>query len=355
MASPVRVLIVEDSPVVQRLLEHVIESDSRLAVAGVAGDAQQAMRMITAIAPDVVTMDIRLPGINGLELTRRIMQEHPLPIVVVAADIDDASLLVSMNALKAGALTVVEKPRGLSRSDYESLAKHLCTQLWIMSQVKVVRQRPMAAAPPTRVLPPGIVGREHSLVGIVASTGGPGALARVLGALPPTYALPLVVVQHMEAPFVAAFAAWLHTVSALPVALARDGERPQAGHVHLAPGDVHLEIGREGKLHYDHSPPVDALRPAGDKLLASMAAQLGQLGIGVVLTGMGQDGAHGLLALRQAGGFTIAEDKSTAVIWGMPGAAIGLGAAMEALPLDAIASRLTQLGGTSQPGKGGRV
>lgn len=346
----VRVLIVDDSPVAQRLLTHAIKSDPRLNVIGCAGNADQALSMIKALKPDVVTMDIRLPRINGFEATRRIMQEYPLPIVVVASNVDDATLNITMNALKAGALTVVEKPPVLSQADYQAMAKALCAQLVNMSDVKVVRQRTrIRSAPPSSVMPPP---GGFDVVGIVASTGGPGALARIAADLPDDFPLPIVVVQHIGAPFVAGFASWLGTVSRLPVVLAGHDLGLKSGTVHVAPGDVHLRIAGN-QCRIDHGPPVNGQRPAGDVLFHSLAEGHGGRAIGIVLTGMGEDGARGLVEMRRRGAHTIAEDASTAVIWGMPGAAVALGGAVEQLPLHAIACRLGELV-QAEAGKGGR-
>lgn len=339
-AGRIKVLVVEDSPVVQQLLAHVIDSDPRLKVVGIAGDAAEAVRLIRCVQPDVVTMDIRLPRMNGFEATRWIMRENPLPIVVVAANVDDKTLDISMNALRAGALSVVPKPAGLGRAEYEAMAEHLCTQLVIMSEIRVVRQHG-ARRPPTPLAPlapqPPV-----TIVGLVASTGGPGALARILGGLPAGFAAPVVVVQHMGAAFMSGFAHWLGTVSVLPVVLAEDHQPAEPGRVYVGPGDIHLTV-EDGVLRLNNGPLVEGQRPSGDVLFHALAQAKGRRAVGVLLTGMGEDGARGLAALRAAGGHTIAEDRSTAVIWGMPGAAVALGAATEVLPVDAISQRLRQL------------
>lgn len=338
--EPIKVLVVEDSPVVQHLLTHVIDGDPRLKVVGAAADAAEAVRLICRLSPDVVTMDIRLPRMDGFEATRWIMRDHPLPIVVVASNVDDKALDISMNALRAGALSVVPKPAGSTQEDYRAIADHLCTQLVIMSQVQVVRQRPLRTHAPA--LPPLPPQPAVDMVALVASTGGPGALARILGALPVGFSAPVVVVQHMGAPFMGGFAHWLGSVSALPVIVAAEGQRVRPGRVYVAPGDRHLTV-VDGMCMLSDAPPVRGQRPSGDLLFDSLAAAKGHHGVGVLLTGMGEDGARGLAALRAAGGHTIAEDRSTAVIWGMPGAAVALGAAVEVLPLDGIAQRLEQL------------
>ncbi len=343
----IKVLIIEDSPVVQELLCHIVGQDPRLEVAGVATSGEQALRMIDRVHPDVVSLDIRLPGMDGFQVTQQIMRHRPTPIVVVAAG--DADADIPMKALQAGALAVVEKPGSLSRGDYQALSRHLCTQLYGMSQVKVIRQRIArggkgehpADAPPSG---PGVPGpRVYKALGIATSTGGPNALVKLLGGLSGLPPLPILLVQHIGAPFIAGFAAWLGSVCPFPVILAENGAAPTAGTIHMAPGDRHLSLTPAGRISLTDDPPQCGQRPSGDVLFTAMAATYGPGGLGVILTGMGEDGARGLLAMRQAGAYTIAEHASTAVIHGMPGAAVRLGAALEELPLDDIPTRLLQL------------
>ena len=346
--SRVRVMVVEDSLVVRQLLVHIIASDPRLVVAASVSSAEEALQEIGRVQPDVVSMDIRLPGMDGLEATRRIMSEHPTPIVVIADSIEDTSLKISMNALRAGALTVVEKPVGLSSANYAGIASTICTQLYIMSQVPVVRQRsfapwreknPMAA--PTR--DPEWSLMRPSIMGIAASTGGPPALAKVLGGLPEDFPLPILLVQHMGAPFMEGFASWLNGLTPLNVRLAQDQEIPAPGHVYVAPGDRHLLLSPAGTLKVSGEPPLGNQRPSATLLFQSMARSVGRRGLGVILTGMGEDGAQGLVELRQAGGYGLAEDESTAVVYGMPAAASRMGGVNVSLPLDLIASRILRL------------
>ncbi|KFG67788.1 chemotaxis-specific protein-glutamate methyltransferase CheB [Microvirga sp. BSC39] len=341
----VRVMVVEDSLVVRQLLVHIIASDPRLVVAAAVGSAEEALREIGRIRPDVISMDIRLPGMDGLEATRRIMSEHPTPIVVIADSIEDSSLKISMNALRAGALTVVEKPVGLSSDGYAAIASTICTQLYIMSQVPVVRQRsitPWRDTSAPRREPEWSMMRP-SLMGIAASTGGPPALAKVLGALPTDFPLPILLVQHMGAPFMEGFASWLNGLTPLEVRLAQDQEVPVAGRVYVAPGDRHLLVSPAGTLKLSAEPPLGNQRPSATMLFQSMARSLGRRGLGVILTGMGEDGAQGLVELRQAGGYAVAEDESTAVVYGMPAAAARMGGVNVSLPLDMIAPRILRL------------
>ncbi len=347
--SRVRVMVVEDSLVVRQLLVHIIARDPRLVVAAAVSSAEEALQEIGRVQPDVISMDIRLPGMDGLEATRRIMAEHPTPIVVIAGSVEDASLKISMNALRAGALTVVEKPVGVSSDGYAGIAETICTQLYIMSQVPVVRRRSFAWSPPGPA--PNAIGiREPewsmarpSILGIAASTGGPPALAKVLGSLPADFPLPILLVQHMGSPFMEGFASWLDGLMPLEVRLAHDQEIPVAGKVYVAPGDRHLLLSPAGTLRVSAEPPMSNQRPSATMMFQSMAQTIGRRGLGVLLTGMGEDGAQGLLELREAGGYTLAEDESTAVVYGMPAAAVRLGGVSASLPLDMIAAKLIRL------------
>lgn len=349
----IRVLIIEDSLVVRELLKHIIEQDGRFAVVGAVDSAEEGLRLLGAVEPDVISLDIRLPGMNGLDATLQVMTRRPTPIVVVAANVDDVELNIAMNALKAGALAVVEKPVGVTNKAFEAMARHLCTQLAIMSQVKVVRQgidrglRFGATEPPR---PPPVSSRGYSMVGITASTGGPQALAQLLGSLGTDFPLPILLVQHITASFLEGFVAWLDGITPLSVGMAVPGETPRPGHVYMPPHDRHLVVAG-GRLALLDEPPVQSQKPAGTVLFKAMAADLGGRGIGVLLTGMGADGADGMAAMRKVGAYTIAEDESTCVVYGMPAAAARLGAVSEMLPLPMIAGRLRQLAGCSGRGE----
>jgi two-component system chemotaxis response regulator CheB len=346
----IKVMIVEDSAVVRELLTHIIEQDGRFVVAAAVASAEEALRVLGRVAPDVISLDIRLPGMNGLDATLQIMATRPTPIVVVAANVESDELNIAMNALRAGALTVVEKPVGVTHEDYRALADDLCRQIAIMSQVRVLRQARRrhpgfgsGAGGGTAVdrSPARSAAARPAVLGIVASTGGPNAVSQLLAGLGRGFPLPTLLVQHITPAFLDGFISWLNSVSPLPVAVAADGERPRPGHVYLPPADRHLEI-VGGVLRMVEGPEVSTQRPSGTVLFRSMARDLGPRGIGVLLTGMGDDGAAGLLEMRRAGALTIAEDASTAVIYGMPRVAAETGAAAETLPLGDIAGRIAE-------------
>jgi two-component system chemotaxis response regulator CheB len=338
----IRVLIVEDSLVIRQFLEHIIARDPRLEIAAAVETAEEALRILDRVSPDVVSMDIRLPGMNGFEATQRIMRERPTPVVVVSASVEREDLQITMNALRAGALTVLEKPTGVTSNDYESLAERLCTQLAIMSQVKVVRRR-IDTWPGAKVIRRAAprLGSFRAL-GIVSSTGGPNALVQVLGGLGAGFPLPILLVQHIASSFLEGFASWLDGVCPFSVEIVRDRLLAVPGKVYLASQDHHLRA-EYGFVRVDRAVPVCAQRPSGTVLFESMASAFGSQALGVLLTGMGDDGAEGLLRVRQNGGYTIAEDESTAVVYGMPAEAVRLGAVCESLPLPSIAPRILEL------------
>jgi two-component system chemotaxis response regulator CheB len=342
-------MVVEDSPVARELITDALNSDPRLRVICAVDTAEKALRLLPKLAPDVISMDIRLPGMDGVEATRRIMAERPTPVVVVATDQRAETVSCSMEALGAGALAVVEKPRVESPEAYRAMAGRLCDQFVNMSQVKVVRQRFAADRAPMphvngKMERPrtAIAGRPFDVVAIAASTGGPAAIANVLKGLGPDLAVPILVVQHMAGAFLEGYAAWLGDVSLLPARLARDGEMPGPGTVYVAPSGHHLIIAK-GALRLVADTSSRGHVPSADSLFRSLAVASGSRAIGVLLTGMGNDGAAGLLALRRAGAHTIAQDQATSAVYGMPGAAAALGAASEQLPIGAIAGRVRDL------------
>ena len=355
--AKVRVMIVEDSRVVREFLTYLIGRDPRLEVAAAVDSGEEALRILDRVSPDVISMDIRLPGMNGFEATQQIMARKPTPIVVVSASVEAEDLKISMNALRAGALAVVEKPAGTSHPEYEALATRLCTQLFIMSQVKVIRHRidrglTFTKEEGKRMEESAKICSSHSpfrqspssfrMLGLVASTGGPSALTKLLAGLPQKFPVPILLVQHITASFLDGFVSWLGTVIPFSVRLAREGEVPAAGIVYLPPVDRHLEV-EGGCLRLTQRDPVCLQRPSGSVLFQSMARDLGSSALGVLLTGMGEDGAEGLNEIRERGGYTIAEDESTAIVYGMPAAAVRLGGVCELLPLHEIAPRIVEM------------
>ncbi len=348
-------MIVEDSRVVTEFLRHIINRDPRLEVIECVPSGEDALKALARMKPDVVSLDIRLPGMNGLEATKRIMAEYPVPIVVVSSNVEDEEMQISMNALRAGALAVVQKPVGLSHRDYDLLAEGLCTKLVIMSQVRVIRQRyrtsdiPEAqpALSPLGTIRPGVSvssGTKPVILGLVASTGGPSALVKVLTELSPDFVSPILVVQHITPGFVHGLVQWLdEVVPRFTVVEARHGETLQPNTIYIAGSERHMVCAPGGTIHLIEGEPVSSQKPSGTVLFQSMSRVYGRAAVGVLMTGMGDDGALGLTEMRQAGATTIAEHESTAVVYGMPAVAVRMGGASDILPLPEIAPRLNSL------------
>jgi two-component system chemotaxis response regulator CheB len=341
-----RVLVVDDSTVARRLLASVLGRDGGLQVVGEAASGDEAVRLAERLQPDVITMDIQMPGMNGLEATRRIMERHPAPIVVVSGAHDPGDLAHSVRALDAGALAALRKPRGPADPGFTAEAAELVRTVKLMAAVKVFRRRPAADRGPTPDRPsangaaqPAPWGRAE-VVAVGASTGGPAVLAAILRALPATTPVPVLVVQHITAGFDAALTTWLDETTALLVRLATDGQRLAAGEVLVAPSGTHLGLSDAARVELSSGPPVAGHRPSATYLFASVARVFGRRAVGVVLTGMGTDGVAGLLELRRAGGRVLAQDEASCVVPGMPAAAVAAGAVDEVVPLDQLAGRI---------------
>jgi two-component system chemotaxis response regulator CheB len=354
----IRVLLVEDSSTMRHHLREALAQDPDLQVVGEATDGGQAVELCGRLRPDVVTMDMVLPTMSGLAATEHIMADFPTPILVVSSA-DRRELFSTYNALAAGAVDVLEKPRG-DGSD-AGWEQRLRSAVRLVSRIRVIthprarldaRRRATAAGVPL----PGLNGRAHQpldrpastprVVVVGASTGGPGALTDLLRALPAHFRTPVLCVQHIAAsePFAVAFSDWLGGQSGRAVSYARDGVPVEelAGHVVLAPPDRHLLV-RGGVVRLDDGPPRHSCRPAVDVLFESVAAEFGAASAGCVLTGMGRDGAAGLLTLRRAGAVTFAQDEASSVVYGMPREAALLGAAAHILPPARIAASLAEI------------
>jgi two-component system chemotaxis response regulator CheB len=341
----IRVLLVDDSATMRGHLRESLSADPDLQVVGEAVDGGQAVELAGRLRPDVITMDMILPTMSGLVATEHIMAEHPTPILVVSSA-DRRELFSTYNALAAGAVDVLEKPRGdATDADW---GRRLCAAVRLVSRIRVIThprarldgRRPAPESPP---LPPH---GPLRVVSVGASTGGPRALTDLLRSLPPRFRPPVLCVQHIAAsePFAVAFSDWLAGQTGRDVSYARDWTPVESltGRVVLAPPDRHLSV-RDGVLRVSDAPPRHSCRPSVDVLFESVAGEYGSAAAGCLLTGMGRDGAEGLLRMRARGAVTFAQDEASCVVYGMPREAALLGAAGYVLPPDRIAARLAEL------------
>jgi two-component system chemotaxis response regulator CheB len=365
----VRVLVAEDSITARELLVQILGSDPGVEVAGCATNGAEAVEMTAQLRPSLVLMDIDMPVLDGFGATRRIMTETPTPIIIITATRRLEDVELSLEAIRHGALALLPKP-GWPGSPHAGISpERLVAQVKALAAVRVVRRMALAREPGTprtagaasaaagarAVAPAAEAGGEAlaggtvvDIVGVAASTGGPPALAGLIGSLPAGFPAPVLVVQHLPDGFAPGFAAWLAGQGRLPVRLAIDGERLSGGTVFVAPSGSHLEV--EGnRIRLRAGPPVGGHLPAATTLFASLAA-LGPRAAAVVLTGMGDDGLEGALALRRAGGSILAQDRATSVVFGMPGAVAAAGIADLVAPVELLATRLATLArGSSVP------
>jgi len=334
-----RVLVAEDSPVARQMIVYILNGDPELQVVGEARDGIEAVELTPSLRPDVIVMDIMMPGLNGLEAARTIMAEMPTPIVLVSAAYEPDDVKLSFEALEAGALTVLAKPPGPGAPSFAENAATLTTTAKLMAEVKLVRRRQARPAQAFGPQPDALrmPRRPAKVVAIASSTGGPAALAAILSSLQGGMSAPILVVQHITVGFHQGLAEWLDSVSPLSVRLARDGQPLRGGEVLIAPPDSHLGVTTLGTVALSASPPIGSHRPSATHLFRTVAEAFGDGALGVVLTGMGDDGVAGLRALKAARGLVFAQDEATSVLYGMPREAVAQGVVDNVLPLDQMA------------------
>jgi two-component system, chemotaxis family, protein-glutamate methylesterase/glutaminase len=343
----IKVLVVDDSPVFRELLSYVLTSDPEIKVIGTASNGEEALKAIQQDKPDVITMDIIMPGMDGFETTRKIMETNPVPIIIVTGSLNIREIGLSFKTTEAGALTIVQKPRGIGHPGYEKDAKELIRMVKLMSEVTMVKRwtdKRKEALISGKSIEADKTSNGIKIVAIGASTGGPPVVRKILSGLPKNFSLPVLIVQHMSAGFIAGFAEWLNHTSALPVHVAVHNTEALGGHVYIAPDGVQMRVAVNGRVALAGDPPENGLRPSVSYLFRSVANAYGSQAIGILLTGMGKDGAAELKLMREKGAVTIAQNRESSVVFGMPGEAVKIDAARYILSLEGILSLLTSLG-----------
>lgn len=340
----IKVLIVDDSPSIAEFLSALFTADPEFVVLGIARNGTDAIRLTENLRPDIISMDITMPGIDGFDTTRQIMSRCPTPIVIVSSLYNPALVGLSFKALQAGALAITALPGPITSPDFHAIRDDMLRTFKAMAGVRVVRRTftlPVTAS--AYSVAPLRTHGEVEIIALGASTGGPPVLQTILSALPKSITAPIVIVQHITQGFAAGLAAWLGQTTGFPVRLAEPHELPLPGHVYIAPEGAHLEVTSGGRLVQTSGLPEHGVCPSVSRFFRSVAKVHGRNAIGVLLTGMGRDGAAELRLMRDAGAATIAQDQESSVVHGMPGEAIRLGGAGHVLPAESIAAMIATL------------
>ena len=343
-----RILIVEDSSVVALLLKAIFEQQPDMQVVGHARNGREGVQLAHELKPDVITMDIRMPVMDGFEATRLIMADNPTPIVVISSSVDDEELRITFRAIEEGALAVMEKPRWFTHPDFQSISRDLVDTVRSMSHVKLFRRRKMERPKDVDIYETAIQQRTkaYELLAVGCSTGGPQVLHQILSMLPVGFPIPIVVTQHMSKGFIGGLVAWLGGNTLLNVKLATQQEQLKAGTIYFAPDNHHLQVVRGPSgltAHLVEGAKINGFCPSVSTMFKSVAKTCQNRAVGVLLTGMGADGADGLLALRGAGGHTVVQDEESAVVYGMPGAAIALDAVDQVVAMSKMPAYLSSI------------
>lgn len=361
----IEVLVVDDSPVAREVLAHIFQRDPEIRVVGLLKNGEEALEFLKETKPDVITMDLHMPGMDGFETTRRIMETYPTPVVIVSGSHDPDEMSRTFRAMEAGALAILERPPGIGAPEHEDAVRELVQTVRLMAEVKVVRrwararQAPQAhgassprpgpgfsapSLPPAPSLANHSPRRNIALVVIGGSTGAPLVLQTILGGLPGEFPLPVLIVQHMAAGFLQGFVHWLNQSSRVPVHLAEQGSHLLPGYAYVAPDGFQMKVVGGGRVALTQDGPLNGHKPSVSYLFRSAAEVYGEKVAAVLLTGMGRDGAVEIKMLREMGGLTIVQDEESSVVPGMPGEAIRLQAAEYIFPPDLIAHLLLSLG-----------
>jgi len=340
----INIIITDDSPTSRELLSHILASDPELRVVNTVSNGEEAAAAVLRCNPDIVIMDVHMPKVDGFEATRRIMRDHPVPIVIVSGTLED-EVSATFRALEAGALAFIRQPPAPGHPEYAGAAAELIRTVKTMAEVKVVRRRDKKQRNTNTVkdINTRRTSADIGVIAIGASTGGPAVLQDILSAIAPNLQVPVVIVQHIASGFMQGLAQWLNQSCGVPVHIATDGETALPAHVYIAPEDRHMGIDGNGRIRLNDGPPDHGLRPSVSHLFRSVAGAFGPRAAGVLLTGMGRDGAQELKLMRDGGAVTVAQDEATSIVHGMPGAAIKLDGAAHVMPPAKIAGLLNHL------------
>ena len=350
--SPVKVLLVEDSPVALEILQRLLKTSPEIQLVGTARDGKEALELIPKVQPQVICTDLHMKGMNGLELIQKVMVTHPLPILVISNSVQEDDSRNIFELLQAGAIDVFPKPTTGQASDYEKVKTSLIAKIRVLSGVSVFTRspkQPTAVEVAKPIFSPLTMPTKFDstsaikVVTIGASTGGPKALHKILASIPKNFPVPIICTQHISPGFLEGLVSWLGAESLVKVKIAQAGEWPLPGTVYFAPDGCHLAINSHGRFTFPALEAIDGHCPSVTVMFESVAKFYGRGTLGILLTGMGKDGAAGMQAIAQAGGITIAQDEQSCLVFGMPKEAIALGAVKHILSIQDIANFLKKM------------
>jgi len=346
---PIRVFLVEDSQIALVILKRILNSSSQIEVVGEAGNGLEALSLIPQVQPDVICTDLHMPKMNGLKFITEVMALYPRPILVISVSVQKDDTHQVFQLLDAGAVDIFPKPIAGLTINNEMLKQELINKIKILSGVKVFTKKRKPLSPSISLKTENISAFSSNLsstikvVVIGASTGGPQALQELFTQLPSNFPVPIICVQHIYLGFLQGLIDWLANICQLPIQIAQLGDIPKPGRIYFAPEKQHLELDAQGRFIYSDARSVLGHCPSITVTFESVAKFYGKATAGILLTGMGRDGAEGMQAIAQAGGFTVAQDEATSVVFGMPKEAINLGVVKQVLPIQEIAPMLLAL------------
>lgn len=329
--QPIKVLIVDDSSVFRHFLTWILNSDPEIEVIGSVNDGFEAVKLTPILKPDLVTIDVNMPSLNGYETTRKIMETYPVPIIIVSGMFQTSEASMTFESLKAGALAILPKPEGIGHPDHKVSVEHFLRMVKIMAEVKVVRRFSNPTRKKLQIQVPENNSNLSRIVAIGSSAGGPPVLQEILSGLKPDFTIPIFIVQHVDPSFAEGLCSWLRDTTKRNIVIAGNFDCINRSTIYLAPADYHLAVSNGERILVSKDDPEHSCRPSVSYLFRSILQQYGKYALGIILTGMGTDGAVELRDMLLAGCETIVQDPSTALVNGMPGEAIRLHAASQVL------------------------
>lgn len=342
----IKVLVVDDSPTVLDLMKYILNLDKDIEVIGTANNGLEALKFLETMKPDVITMDINMPYMNGFEATERIMQTTPVPIIIVTGLFDSTDVKRTFEAIHAGAVSVINKPVSIKHIDYNDICNNIIQKVKLMSEIKVVKRtfRRRADLKQLIEIEPQFNNDciDKKIVAIGVSTGGPPILKKIFSKLSENVMVPILVVQHITPGFINGLVDWLRKDTKLAIHIASNGQRVLPGNIYFAPDDYHMEITYSGTISLNKKEKINGLRPTVSNLFNSIANAYGKNSIGILLSGMGKDGVKEMKILKEKGALTVAQDKASCVVYGMPGEAVKINAATYSLSLEKIAELINK-------------